>query len=423
MMKKPFQFFVALIAVLLIVQAPSAYAASLSELKNQQSEVEQQKKAINGQIDKKTSQIKTIEAKQKKLIAQIEKLGKKITETKTNIQAVKKEIEVTNAEIKVLKQEIAELQEKIDQRDALLEDRARAIQESGTVSYIDVLLGANSFVDFIDRFSAVNTLMDADRQIMRDQKRDKESLEEQKIVLENKKKELEDKEAKLQSLKASLDAQKAEKNKLIDELEAEQAKLTSEKKLLQKEYSEYVEVGKDLAAKIEAEQKRQAEAARKLEEQRKASLSSPSSAGNVSSLPVSNSGFMKPTNGVLTSPYGWRNLGAGPEFHYGIDLANSTGTPIVAAADGVVTYAAPLSSYGNVIMMTHSINGQIYSTVYAHLNSFNVSVGSVVSQGEQIAQMGTTGRSTGPHLHFEIHVGNWNGRYTGAQNPLRYISL
>lgn len=421
-MKKPFQFFVALVALLLIVQVPSTYAASLSELKNQQSEIEQQKKDLNSQIDEKSSKIDSIETKQDKLLAQIEKLSKEITKTTTGINAVNKDIEVANAEIKVLKEEIAQLQENIAQRDALLEERARAIQESGTISYLDVLLGANSFVDFIDRFSAVSTLMDADRQIMRDQKQDKESLEEQKLVLENTKKQLEDKQAELQRLKNSLNAQKGEKNKLIDEMEAEQKKIASEKKLLQEEYSEYIKVGKELASKIEAEQKRQAEAARKLEEQRKRQSSSSSSV-NMSALPVSNSGFMKPTNGALTSPYGWRNLGAGPEFHYGIDLANGTGTPIVAAADGVVTYAAPLSSYGNVIMMTHSINGQIYSTVYAHLNSYNVSVGSVVSQGQQIGQMGSTGRSTGPHLHFEIHIGNWNGNYTGAQNPLRYISL
>ena len=73
--------------------------------------------------------------------------------------------------------------------------------------------------------------------------------------------------------------------------------------------------------------------------------------------------------------------------------------------------------------MTHSINGAIYTTVYAHLSSFNVSVGSVVSQGQQIAAMGSTGRSTGPHLHFELHTGTWQGQAAGSLNPLRYIPL
>ncbi|CAM5553816.1 Peptidoglycan DL-endopeptidase CwlO OS=Lysinibacillus sphaericus OX=1421 GN=cwlO PE=4 SV=1 [Lysinibacillus sphaericus] len=116
--------------------------------------------------------------------------------------------------------------------------------------------------------------------------------------------------------------------------------------------------------------------------------------------PASEGTWIKPTNGRLTSPYGWRNLGAGQTFHYGVDLANKTGTPIWASADGVVSYAAPLSSYGNVVILTHSINGQIYTTVYAHLSAFNVSVGDVVNQGQQIAAMGSTGRSTGPYLHY-----------------------
>lgn len=414
LIEKPFKFIAALVIVLLVVQMPVTYAANLSDLKNQKSKVEQQKNQINSQINQKSSEIKTNENKQEQLLAQITKIGEKITTTNNDISTVSKEIEKANNEIAALEKEITELQEKINQRDELLKERARAIQANGQVSYMDVLLGAESFVDFIDRFSAVNTLMEADRQIMRDQKADKEKLEEQKLVLENTKNKLEEKQAKLENLKASLQSQKQEKNKLIDELEAEQEKLLSEKKLLQEEYSEYLEISEDLQRKIAEEQQRQLEAARKLEQQRNQSV------GN---LPTSSSGFMKPTNGVLTSGYGWRNLGYGPEFHYGVDLANSSGTPIVASAAGVISYAGTLGTYGNVIMVTHSINGNIYTTLYAHLSSYSVSVGDTVEQGQQIAKMGTTGRSTGPHLHFEVHTGTWRGQTAGVQNPLRYISL
>lgn len=81
--------------------------------------------------------------------------------------------------------------------------------------------------------------------------------------------------------------------------------------------------------------------------------------------------------------------------------------PIVSAADGVVSYASPLSSYGNLIMVTHSINGQIFTSFYAHLSSIKVSVGQEVSKGQLIGGMGATGNVTGTHLHFEIHKGNW----------------
>ncbi|KGR80586.1 murein hydrolase activator EnvC family protein [Ureibacillus manganicus] len=407
--KKRISLFAAIVAILLIVQVPITYATSLSELKGQKSEIEKQKSELNSEIKEKSSEINTIEGKLDELVAQIETLSAKITSTNKEITTVNAEIEEATNNINALIEEIAILQEKIDQRDLLLQDRARAIQENGTVDYLDVLLGANSFVDFIDRFSAVNTLIEADRQIMREQQDDQKQLEEQKLVLENTKKELEEKQAELQRLKESLSSQKAEKDRYISQLEAEQEKLKNEKQLLEEEYSEALILDKELDQKIKAEQQRILEEIRK------------QNAGNLPS--TSDGTFTKPANGRLTSPWGWRNLGFGAEFHYGIDLANSTGTPIVSSAGGIVTYAAPLSTYGNCIIITHSVNGQIFTTVYAHLSSIQVSPGQSVGKGQQIGLMGSTGRSTGPHLHFEIHTGPWNGQKAGNVNPLRYISL
>lgn len=412
MRKKPFQVFIAAVVMVLFIQLPITYAASLSDLKDKKSEIEHQKNELNSQIKNKTSKLNTIENKQDQLLDQINKLGEKITKTNEDIASVTKEIKAAENDITALQKDIAELQEKIDQRDELLKDRARAIQANGTVSYIDVLLGANSFVDFIDRFSAVNTLMEADRQIMRDQKNDQEKLEEQKLVLENTKKELETDKSKLEKLKSSLDSQKEEKDQLIDELEAEQEKLASEKKVLEEEYSEVLEVSEELQQQIMAEQQRQIELMRQREQQGGGSLPA-----------VSDGTWQTPTTGRLTSTHGWRDIGAGSEYHYGIDIANSSGTPIVAAAAGSVVYAGPLSTYGNVVIITHSVGGEIYTTVYAHLSSYSVGVGDVVDKGQHIANMGSTGRSTGPHLHFEMHIGPWQGQKSGNVNPLRYISL
>ncbi|MGE7914545.1 murein hydrolase activator EnvC family protein [Lysinibacillus xylanilyticus] len=420
-------------ALFLFIQTPSAYATNLSDLKDEKNQIESKKDGLNSSINNKSNAITANEEKQQQILDQIQSLNAEIEKTNNNIKNVMAEIHSANEEIKTLENSIAELLRKIEERDLLLEERARAIQASGTVSYLDVLLSSSSFVDFIDRFSAVNSLMEADRQIIHEQKEDKQKLEEQKQVLESKRQKLEDKKAELDRLKASLDGQKAEKNKLVDQLEKEQEKLKSEKVLLEKEYSEALQISEELQQKIIDEQKRLAEIARQQEEKRKAAAAAAAAnaaknnggggSSNVVHAPQSNGTWIKPTNGRLTSPYGWRNIGAGPEFHYGVDLANSTGTPIWAAADGVVSYAAPLSSYGNAIIITHSIDGQIYATVYAHLNSINVSVGTEVSQGQQIATMGSTGRSTGPHLHFEVHVGPWQGQSVGSVNPLKYIPL
>ncbi|QDQ01403.1 peptidoglycan DD-metalloendopeptidase family protein [Lysinibacillus fusiformis] len=432
MAKNSLKTFAAVTALFLFIQTPSAYATSLSDLKDEKKQVETKKNELNSSISNKTSAISVNEEKQQKLLDQIQTLNAEIDKTNSNIKNVLADIQTTNEEIKALEESIKELMRKIEERDVLLQDRARAIQAGGSVSYLDVLLGSNSFVDFIDRFSAVNALLEADRQIIRDQKEDKETLEEQKQVLENKRQKLEENKAELERLKSSLDGQKAQKNTLVDQLEKEQAKLKSEKVLLEKEYSEALEVSAELQQQIIAEQNRLAEVARQQEAKRKAAAaaaaaaaanSGGSSGSSTVNVPQSNGTWIKPTNGRLTSPYGWRNIGAGPEFHYGVDLANKTGTPIWAAAEGVVSYAAPLSSYGNVVILTHSIDGQIYTTVYAHLSAFNVSVGTEVTQGQQIAAMGSTGRSTGPHLHFEVHIGSWQGQAAGSVNPLKYIPL
>lgn len=419
-------------ALILFIQTPSAYATSLSDLKEEKKQVETKKNQLNSSISNKSNAITANQEKQQQILDQIQALNAEIDKTNSNIKKVQADIRATNEEIKKLEASIEELLHKIEERDLLLQERARAIQAGGSVSYLDVLLGSNSFVDFIDRFSAVNALLEADRQIIQDQKDDKQKLEEQKQIVEEKRKNLEDKKAELERLKASLDSQKAEKNKLVDQLEKEQEKLKSEKVLLEKEYSEALEVSQELQDQIIAEQNRLAEIARQQEAKRKAAAAAAAAAaanngggssGGTVHAPQSNGTWIKPTNGRLTSPYGWRNLGAGPEFHYGVDLANATGTPIWAAADGVVSYAAPLSSYGNVVIVTHSIDGQIYTTVYAHLSAFNVSVGQEVTQGQQIAAMGSTGRSTGPHLHFEVHIGPWKGQAVGSVNPLKYIPL
>ena len=122
--------------------------------------------------------------------------------------------------------------------------------------------------------------------------------------------------------------------------------------------------------------------------------------------------FRKPTNGSITSPYGYRTIFGSRSFHGGIDIANKKGTNIYAADGGIVTHAGWMGTYGYLIIIDHQ-NG--YTTYYAHCSKLLVKVGAKVHKGEHIAEMGSTGRSTGSHLHFEI-------RYKGdRKNPANYI--
>ena len=121
----------------------------------------------------------------------------------------------------------------------------------------------------------------------------------------------------------------------------------------------------------------------------------------------------------MTSGYGMRNhpVYGTPRLHAGVDFAVGIGTPLRAPADGVVSTARFMGGFGNVIMISHYINGQSYTTVSAHLSSINVSPGQAVSEGQVIGATGNTGTSTGPHLHFEVHIGG----YGNPVNPLPYL--
>ena len=446
---------------------PDALANSLSDLKNEQNQLEQKKNQLNSTINQKEGDISANQSTQEKILAQIQSLDTKIIETDKEIDNILVDIKRTNAEIDKLHGTIKVLEKKIADRDELIKERLRAVQErGGSVNYLDVLLGANSFADFIDRFSAVNTLMDADRKILEEQAADIELLEEQKASVEEKLAKQKQSKNKLVNLKATLDSQKDSKGKLVDQLEVEQAKLTIEKTNLEHEHSETVEFSKDVENKIVAEQARlielarQAEIARQekeaaeqarqvaadLERQKQASLARQKASAATAAAsksrntntntsvsapapartpePVVSSGtWTRPASGRFSSTYGGRNIGSGNEFHYGSDIANSVGTPVVSAAAGIISHAGPMGTYGNVIMVTHSINGQIFTTVYAHLSAINTSVGQSVSKGQLVGKMGSTGRSTGSHLHFEVHEGPWNGARSNAVNPIRYVSF
>lgn len=417
----------------LLITTPSALANTLDDLKNEQKQLEQKKNSIDSNIKDTEGKIDQNVSKIDQIMAQIKELDTKIISTESQIAEVLNQIKLTTTEIEKLHASIKELERKIEERDELLKERIRAVQVSGgSVSYLDVLLGANSFIDFIDRFSAVNTLMDADRTILKEQADDKSQLEEQQASLEKKLQQQEDSKNELVSLKASLDTQKASKGNLVDQLEVEQAKLHEEKEVLETEYDEILNLSQETQNKIVAEQKRIAEIARKAAEEKKRKEAEErkrqqaASGGSSSAIPnVSAGSWTRPASGRFTSGYGSRThpIHGVVKTHYGIDIANSTGTPVVSAADGVVSYASPLSTYGNVIMVTHSIDGQIFTSLYAHLSSIKVSKGQVVSKGQIIGGIGTTGNSTGPHLHFEIHLGNWEGMAKNSVNPLRYISL
>lgn len=419
-------FLLAILLVASTVTNPEVLAASLNDMKQEKKVLDEKKNKLSTDIKEKQEELHTNKSKIDTIQGQINALDKKVKETNDKIKQVEDEIDETTEEIEALYTSIKQLEKKIEERDVVLRERVRAMQlNGGSVNYLDVLLGANSFSDFIDRFSAVSSIMEADREIMKQQNEDKKQLENEKKLVEQKLSEQEDQKAKLEGLKASLDSQKKEKAGLVKQLEEEQKRLNIEKASLETAFEEVHEMSKEVEREIVAEQKRMLEIARKAEEERKrqAALNKPSSPSTGGMPSVSSGVWTKPANGRFSSGYGTRihPISGKRKTHYGVDIANSVGTPIAAAGDGVVFRAGWHSSYGNHIMITHSINGATYTTVYAHLSSISVSPGQVVNKGQVIGGMGSTGDSTGSHLHFELHRGLYS--YGNAINPVGIVPL
>lgn len=435
----------------------NAFADKLGDLESQSEELKKEQSNIDSQIDKSQKEIERLVGEQEDAKTAVERLTKEISDAEAQIDEKNKEIEAKKAEIKKLEQEIEDLKERIKQRNELLKDRARSMQESGgTVNYIDVLLGAQSFSDFIGRVGAVATIVEADQEIVRQQEEDKKSLEQKQAKVKEDLASLEGMRKELEKMKANLDNQKKEKANLITILKEEEDHHHAEKISGEEEKELLAAQEKAVAKAIQAEKDRQAEAARKAEEARQAELArqaeakkaaeaaktakqnagTTSSSGNsgsdsssessggqeqVQTPPPSSGDWIRPSAGVLTSGLGQR----WGSYHAGIDLAAAGTVPIYAAADGVVIQSYHSSSYGEVVFIAHSINGQTYTTVYAHMRSGSRSVsnGQTVSQGQQIGLMGNTGQSTGQHLHFELHKGGWNQSKSNAINPVGIVPL
>ncbi|GGB43924.1 murein hydrolase activator EnvC family protein [Fictibacillus barbaricus] len=374
-------------------------AESLSSIKKKQQE--NAKKALDSKA--KLDANKSSQAAVEKEIERIDMLS---SETDMKVQEKQAEIKKTKDEIAQLKSEIAVVQKRIDERDKLLKERVNSMYESGgAVSYLEVVLGSKDFGDFLDRVLALNMIAEQDRQLLEEQKKDKELLEEKMAAVEKKLINLQKAMQDLQKLQQQLKAQMTEKARLMASLEKEEEQLHAEAHKIENE-------GALLKAQEDAFRAEQARAAAREKAARESS-----SGGSAPSMgPVSGNGMIiKPAAGRVSSGFGMRSSG----MHEGIDIAQGGTVPIYAAADGTVIKSEYSSSYGNVVYISHSIGGQQWTTVYAHMSSRAVSGGSV-SKGQFLGNMGNTGHSFGQHLHFELHKGPWNAGKTNAVNPAAY---
>lgn len=400
-------------------------AESISKLKGDQSKIQEQRSDVNSGINAANDKISELQNQQAGVKSEMKRLDYAITDATNKINDKNAKIDKTKGEITKLQGETEVIKERIKKRNVLLKDRVRSYQENGgMVNYIDVLMGSESFSDFIDRANAVATILQADQDILKQHEADKQELETKQAQVKKDLASLQTMLADLQKMNQQLTAQKAEKDKLLATL-VNQEQDEQEHMMDLKEQQEILaaqEAAIQKAIKLAQEEQARAAAAAAAAKKNSSSRASSSNGGGASSgaAPGVSSGFWtQPAVGYSSSGFG----GRGSEFHYGVDIANKSSVPIVAAADGVVIRSYYSSSYGNCIFISHSINGQVYTTVYAHMSSRIVGNGAVVKKGQQIGVMGNTGASHGQHLHFELHRGPWTQDKHNAIDPRGIVPL
>ena len=440
---------VMLLGLLVGILPVHASAKSSKEIKEQINALKGDQSAIWAQLDE-------LKGEQDANWESIEEMVEHKNNIDQQIGLLYTEIENINSQIRSYSELIAANQEELDAAEAKLaelneknKERIQAMEEEGEISYWSVLFKAKSFTDLIDRLNMMAEIHAADQRRMAELSeaatavaQAREALETEKTALETSRQELKDSQADLDAKRAEADALLAELNedkRALDAIEAdyeaEEAALSAQIAAAEVEYTKALKAEEEARRKAEEERKRKEEEERKRREEEEKKKqeeankkpgnggSGNSGSGNTGgdsgnsggSGAVAGEKWGRPCSWVkLTSPYGYRihpTLGY-RKFHNGVDLANSQGTPIRAARSGKVTVATYGGTYGYYVTINH---GDGYSSLYAHMTHYIVSKGQSVTKGQVIGYMGSTGRSTGPHLHFSIF---YNG---SSVNPMNYI--
>ena len=399
-------------ALIVMVHAASSseIKSKLADLRAKQAEIQKQSDELEKSIAENKDQTKTLVSQKAEIDQEMEMSRQKIENLNEQIQQLNLLIaeKQTELEASVAKEEALQKQYKA---------RLRSMEETGSVSYWSILFRASSFSDLLDRVDMIREIAESDQLMLKQLSAATQAVETERADLEQQKQDLQQTETDLAAEQAELETKRAEADKLITQMQVEYASLSDE--FLAAEADEAAvreQIKKTETDYFNALAKEQAAAAAAAAAANKASNSNNSSAS--SSGGASSGGFAFPlaySTGV-TCAYGPRvhPINGNKSFHYGVDLAAGMNTEIYATKSGTVTGATYGEANGYYVTINH---GDGYSSIYAHMTNYVVSVGDSVKQGQLIGYVGTTGWSTGPHLHFEI-------LYNGSNvNPMNYISL
>lgn len=383
-MKKTAAMLAVLLAVLFfyspISLLPSTVEAkSVSDMQDEIDSLSQQIKDLENKMSANQSKLADEKARQEQLTEQILNVEQQVSLYNTKIDEVNEMIAAKEAEISAKEEEIAESEE-------LFAARLRRMYITNTSSStLSTLLSASSFSDFLNRYEILKRISQEDRSAI-------EELNVQKTEYE--------------TLKAELDSQKAELKEASDAVNEKYTQLQSMYAESEQAESSILDANKQYMENAEKYKKEQDALEQEIQELLQNEGSDEAYGDGQLKWPV-------PTRSYISSYFGWRTLYGRPNYHKGIDIPGSAGTNIVAADAGKVLKVSKLTyGYGWHVIIDH---GNGVSTLYAHCSRLDVSVGDYVEKGQVVAGIGTTGNSTGNHVHFEVRI---NGV---QQNPLNYV--
>lgn len=417
--------------------AGSVYAGSMSN-------AQKEKESLQGDLDEAKELINSLKDSKQDAESAISALDQKLTDISGRIEDLKAELEQKEIELEETQEQLSQAEQEESQQFENMKIRIKYMYESyGSMNAITMLLSCSSFSEFLNQAQYMYMINQYDRQQLEKYQETVAFVTEAKETLEQDKAQIETMEQQVEEEKNAVDLLMKEKEQQLNSINAD----LSEAEIEAKEIEAEIAAQNEIIAQIQAaEQKRKEEEAKKAEEAKKqqeneastgntASGSSSSSSGNSSSASGSSSSgglsgnihnsnaytggvftWPCPASQRITSDFGYRTspTAGASSYHKGIDIGAPYGSNIVAAADGTVfNVAYQPNGAGNYVVVSHG--GGIY-TVYMHCSSVAVSAGQKVSKGQVIAYVGSTGISTGNHLHFGVQV---NGSYVSPWDYLK----
>lgn len=398
------------LAVLLTCVPVRAFAApsddiqkEIDALKEKEDELNRQADELQDQLDDNYATATSYAEEKERLDQETTLLLQQIDNTGDQIKEYNNLIAQRQAEVQALQDDYLALTDRYAKR-------MRTMQETGDVTLWEVVFRAESFSDMLARSVMVEEVSRADREMMDEVRKSAQSVQNKKLELAQERGALEAKKLELAEKQDELAALRAKTDEILIHLNEEKQDIGQDLQSVEEMKDELVKQIAEQEVKYRAAVEKELEEKRRQEAENNGGTVPPSTGGFI--FPLDRSGYA-----YMTSPYGYRvhPISGVYKLHNGADLAAYQGTKIYASRSGVVTTAAyNAGGYGNYVVINH---GDGYSTLYGHMTHYCVSAGQYVSQGEVIGYVGSTGNSTGPHLHFTVY---YNGN---TINPLTVISL